>query len=225
MATALDSGAPVDALFVGPDADRSLITRAADRGIAVHELAPGVMERVADTVTPQPVACISPFVDQPLASLRDSAFVVVCVDVRDPGNAGTVLRSAEAAGADGVLCPDGCVDIYNPKTVRASAGSVFHVPIVAGGDPVDVVAQLAEWGITTVGAAAHGGDDPATVDLSGRVALVVGNEATGLPDAVAAGTATRVTIPLHGRAESLNVGMAATLLAFEVARQRRAVRR
>jgi TrmH family RNA methyltransferase len=179
------------------------------------------MERVGDTVTPQPLAAVVRFVDVPLTDLRNASFLVVCADVRDPGNAGTVLRSAEAAGADGVVCADGSVDIYNPKTVRASAGSVFHVPIVAGGDSVSVVNQFGEWGITTIGAFAHDGADPADIDLTKRIALVLGNEANGLPSAVGDAVQSRVTIPLQGRAESLNVGMAAAVLVFEVARQRR----
>ncbi len=215
------SGAPVEAVFAAPDADRNVLQRAEDAGVRVFELAPGVMERVGDTVTPQPLAGVVRFIDRPLADLTASSFVVVCADIRDPGNAGTVLRSAEAAGADGVICADGSVDIYNPKTVRASAGSIFHVPIVAGGDPVSAVEQLAAWGITTIGAVAHGGHDPADVDLTKPVALVFGNEASGLPAAVAEALQERVTIPLRGRAESLNVGMAAAILGFEVARQRR----
>jgi TrmH family RNA methyltransferase len=218
---AVEAGAPVEAVFAAPGADPSAVDQAVARGIRLYELAPGVMERVADTVTPQPLAATVRFVDQPLDQLRDASFLVVCADVRDPGNAGTVLRSAEAAGSDGVVFADGSVDVYNPKTVRASAGSVFHVPIVAGGDPVQIVGQLGDWGLTTVGAVAHGGEDPADTDLTQRIALVLGNEASGLPAAVEQAVKTRVTIPMHGRAESLNVGMAAAILGFEVARQRR----
>ena len=221
VATALDAGAPVEALFAAPGADAGITQHALDAGVRVYDLAPGVMERVADTVTPQPLAAVVRFVDVPLRDLHDASFVLVCADVRDPGNAGTVLRSAEAAGADGVVCADGSVDIYNPKTVRASAGSVFHVPIVAGGDPVSVVEQFAEWGMTPIGAVAHGGTDPAEIDLTQRIALVLGNEASGLPSTVVDALHARATIPLQGRAESLNVGMAAAVLGFEVARQRR----
>jgi RNA methyltransferase, TrmH family len=219
--TALDAGAPVEAVFAGPGSDADVLQRAADASVPVHHLAAGVMERIADTVTPQPVAALVRFVDRQLAELRHASFVVVCAGVGDPGNAGTVLRSAEAAGADGVVCADGSVDVYNPKTVRASAGSVFHVPIVAGGDPVTVVEQLGDWGLHTVGAVAHGGEDPVTMDLTQRVALVLGSEAHGLPAAVVAAVRSRATIVVPGRAESLNVGMAASILGFEVARQRR----
>jgi TrmH family RNA methyltransferase len=141
--------------------------------------------------------------------------------VRDPGNAGTVLRSAEAAGADGVLSCDGSVDVYNPKTVRASAGSLFHVPVVVGGEPVDVLEQIGSWGVRRLGTVARRGHDYTAVDLARPTALVLGNEANGLPDHVSAHLDDEVTIPMAGRSESLNVGMAAAVLCFEAARQRR----
>jgi RNA methyltransferase, TrmH family len=223
VAAALAAGAPVEAIFVACDA-ASTVAELAIGPIPVYELAPGVMERIADTVTPQPVAAIVRFLDTSLSDLRDSSFVVICVDVRDPGNGGTVIRTAEAAGADGVVCTEGSVDVYNPKTVRASAGSLFQVPIVTGGDPVSVVRQFGDWGLNTIGAVAHGGEDPADLDLTQPTALVLGNEASGLGRAVEDAVKVRTTIPLQGRAESLNVGMAAAVLGFEVARQRRAGR-
>lgn len=185
------------------------------------ELAPGVMERIADAVTPQSVVAVVPFVDVPLESLQNASFLVVCVDVRDPGNAGTVMRSAEAAGADGVVFCDGSVDVYNPKTVRASAGSIFHVRVVVGGDAVEVLERIAGWGVQRLGTSSHAGADYTAVDLTRPSAIVLGNEAAGLPPHVADALDQVVTIPMAGRSESLNVGMAAAVLCFETARQRR----
>lgn len=226
LSEALSAGVPIEAVFAAPGAPPGLLDRAADAGARVHDLAPGVLERVAGTVTPQPVIATVPYVDVELDALRSADLVVVCVDLRDPGNAGTVLRSAEAAGAQGVICCDGCVDVYNPKAVRASAGSLFHVRVVAGGDPVDILGRLAEWGLRRLGAVAGRGDDYTAADLVGPTALVLGNEASGLPDSVTgAGVLDgEITIPMTGRAESLNVGMAAAVLCFEAARQRRAGR-
>jgi TrmH family RNA methyltransferase len=165
---------------------------------------------------------IVPSVDVPLEQLRDSTFLVVMVDVRDPGNAGTMLRSAQAAGAAGVISCRGSVDVFNPKTVRASAGSVFHVPVVVGGDALQVLEQVGGWGLRRLGASARAGDDYAALDLRQPVAFVMGNEASGLPDDLAAaGLDGLVTIPMSGEAESLNVGMATAVLCFETARQRR----
>jgi TrmH family RNA methyltransferase len=140
---------------------------------------------------------------------------------RRSGNAGTLIRTADAAGADGVVCCDGTVDPYNPKTVRASAGSVFHLPIVAGGEVDSVIETLRGFGLRTLGTVVRDGVDYADVDLTDRLALVFGNEASGLSDGVLAALDVAVTIPMAGRAESLNVSVSAAVLCFEVLRQRR----
>lgn len=199
-----------------------LVDRLLAAGSRVHPLEPGVIERVADTVTPQPIAAVVNYIDTDLESLRDASFLVVCVDVRDPGNAGTVLRSAEAAGADGVVCCEGSVDVYNPKTVRASAGSLFHVPVVVGGSPVATADAVKGFGLRRMATVARDGTDYATVDLTGRMALLLGNEANGLPAPLMDAVDERLSIPMAGRTESLNVGMAAAVVCFEAARQRRA---
>lgn len=223
LSEALAAGVPVEAVFAAPGAPPDLLERAAAAGARVHDLAPGVLERVAGTVTPQPVLATVPYVDVELETLASADLVVVCVDVRDPGNAGTVLRSAEAAGAGGVVCCNGCVDVYNPKTVRASAGSLFHVPVVNGGDAVEVLSRIGTWGLRRLGAVAGRGTDYTDADLVAPTAIVLGNEASGLPASVAAGGILdgEITIPMTGRSESLNVGMAAAVLCFESARQRR----
>lgn len=218
---ALDAGVGLEAIFAAPgvDAVRPLLQRALDAGVRVHTLQEGLIERVADTVTPQPVMAIAPWTDVSFETVAEGDFIVVCVDVRDPGNAGTVLRSAEAAGASAVVFCAGSVDVFNPKTVRASAGSLFHVPVVNGGPVDDVLATLGGWGVRRLGTDARDGTPYDEVDLRGKVALVLGNEAHGLPAGV--DLDERVTIPMAGSGESLNVGMAAAVLAFEVARQRR----
>ena len=199
-----------------------MVADAVAAGARCHELAPGVIERVADTVTPQPVAAIVACVDVELGALQSSQFVVICVDIRDPGNLGTVLRVAEASGAGGVICCEGSVDAFSPKTVRASAGSLFHVPVVAGGEPLEVLDRMGRWGVRRLATDAHAGSAYDTVDLTVPTALVLGNEAHGLPADVEAHLDGTVTIPMVGRTESLNVGMAAAVLCFERARQQRA---
>jgi TrmH family RNA methyltransferase len=218
---ALDAGAPLESLFVAPGGeDDPVVARAASAGVRVSRLAPGVLERVAGTVTPQPLLAIAPWCDVPLDAVLDGTFVVVCVDLRDPGNAGTVLRSAEGAGAGAVVLCDGSVEAFNPKTVRASAGALFHVPVVQGGTPEAVLDRLAGAGLRRIGAAARDGVPHTATALTQPVALVLGNEASGLPSGLAGRLDGLVTVPLVGRSESLNVGMAAAVLCFEVARQR-----
>jgi TrmH family RNA methyltransferase len=229
LAEALDAGVAVESVYVDPglagpgDRLHALVERARTAGGRVYDLEDGVLARVAGTVTPQPLLAVVPQVDVGLARLRQAGadLVVVCVDVRDPGNAGTVLRSAEGAGAGGVVCCDGSVDLYNPKTVRASAGAVFHVPVVVGGDPVAVLDELGGWGLRRLGAAARCGQPYSEADLARPVALVLGNEAGGLPQHLGDHLDGLVTIPMAGRGESINVGMAAAVLCFEAARQRR----
>jgi TrmH family RNA methyltransferase len=151
----------------------------------------------------------------------DQSTVMVLVDVRDPGNAGTMIRSADAAGIGAVIHCDGSVDPTNPKTVRASAGSIFHLPVVVGGDAGSVVGALQRWDFTTVGTAVRDGADYAEFDWRRRVALVFGNEASGLDLSLIERLDARVSIPMVGHAESLNVAVSASVLCFEMLRQRR----
>jgi TrmH family RNA methyltransferase len=193
----------------------------ADVPFDVRRLAKGVLERISDTTTPQPVLASVRMPGTTIDDLAGATFVVVCVDLQDPGNAGTVLRSAEAAGAGAVLFAGASVDPFNPKAVRASAGSLFHVPVVSGGEAVEMLQALGERGLRRLGTVARGGTSLDDADLTGPTAIVLGNEAHGLPADVDALLDDRLTIPMAGRSESLNVAMAASVLCFEVARQRR----
>ena len=223
LGEALDAGVAVEAVYVDArdGADLPVAARAAAAGVRVHVLAPGVLDRVAGTVTPQPVLAVAPMLDVALEEAAGTTLVVVCVDVRDPGNAGSVLRSAEAAGAGAVVFCRGSVDVFNPKTVRSSAGSLFHVPVVSGGDPVEVLQRLGEGGFRRCATVARGGRPYDEVDLTGPSAVIVGNEASGLPAEVQPHVDVTASIPMAGRAESLNVGVAAALMCFEALRQRR----
>ncbi|HMK96035.1 MAG TPA: RNA methyltransferase [Acidimicrobiales bacterium] len=245
---ALRAGTPIEAVYLdsswqpsasaqgagedGPDLTRSsserlvgLVERCYGLGARVFQLEPGVLARVAGTVTPQPVLAV---VQLPLRTMADLAehrpqLVVACVDVRDPGNAGTVARSAWAAGADAVVCCEGTVDLWNPKAVRSSAGAVLHIPVVAAGPAPETLGELGLWGLRRWGTVPAGGEDYAAVDLARPSALVVGNEAAGLPvGELRAHLDGLLSIPMAAGAESLNVGMAAAVLCFEAARQRRA---
>ncbi|HYA44827.1 MAG TPA: RNA methyltransferase, partial [Acidimicrobiales bacterium] len=200
-----------------------LLARCSDAGIRVFELEPGVLARVADTVTPQPVMAVVRAPVFELAALRERRpqLLVVCVDVRDPGNAGTAVRSAWAAGADGVVCCGSTVDVWNPKAVRASAGAVLHLPVVSARSPTAALEEMGRWGLHRLGTVAKGGEDYALADLRRPVALVFGNEAHGLPSGLGEQLDGLVCIPMHAGAGSINVGMAAAVLCFEAARQRR----
>lgn len=223
LQVALDLGAEVESVYLAPEASPgvvSLAESAREQGARVFDLGPGVLERVAGTVTPQPLLAV---IRTPVASpgiLRDGRFVVVCVDVRDPGNTGTLIRSAAAAGADVVVCTTGTADPFNPKTVRASAGSVLRLPIVQDVDAPSALGALGAAGVWRVGAVADGGRPYADVDWAVPCAVVLGNEAAGLDRHVLRLLDERTTIPMAGQVDSLNVSMAGAVLCFEVARQR-----
>lgn len=208
VAQAVAAGWRVEEQFVDTDAGGEPVPCDAP----VFELGPGVLARAASTESPQPVLAVVRMRERSLPAR--ATFVLAADRLADPGNAGTLLRSAEAAGADAVLLTPGSVDPYNPKAVRASAGSLFRVPVVVG-----ELEALRGAGLRLLGTSSHRGEAYTEVDLRSPVALVVGSEAHGLADD--APVDGWVTIPHTGPAESLNVAMAATVLAFEVARQRR----
>jgi TrmH family RNA methyltransferase len=227
LGAALDAGAAVESVYVAAGTPlRSglgqLLERAHGGGARLFELAPGVLERVADTVTPQPVLAVVAIPAAGLLDLGGASFVVVCAEVRDPGNTGAVVRAADAAGADAVVCCRGTADPFNPKTVRASAGSVLHLPVVTAGPAAAVLGHLGEQGLERVAAVAHGGRPHTEADLTVPLALVLGNEAAGLPAQLDDVIDERLTIDMEARAESLNVAAAAAVLCFEVRRQRAA---
>jgi TrmH family RNA methyltransferase len=180
VAEALAEDGRLHSLFVTDDLD-PLAVRARQAGIPVDPVTPQVMERLTSTVTPQGAVGIAPFVDVAIDALDAPGCVAVLHEVRDPGNAGTILRSADAAGASGVVFAGSSVDTYNPKTVRASAGSIFHVPIVRGVSTADAMAALRERNVAVLAMDTHGEEDLFDADLPNATAFVFGNEAHGLP--------------------------------------------
>ena len=149
---------------------------------------------------------------------------MICADVRDPGNAGTVIRTADAAGAVGVVLSGNSVDPYNDKTVRASVGSLWHLPVSLADDPADCVRRAQDAGFVVLAADGAGDTDLFEAERSGLldqpVAWLFGNEAWGLPDELAALADHRVSIPIFGRAESLNLSTAAAVCLYASARRR-----
>jgi TrmH family RNA methyltransferase len=149
--------------------------------------------------------------------------IVVLAGLQDPGNLGTILRSAEAFGATGIISLPGTVSEWNPKAVRASAGSVFRMPLLAMG-AIDCFTRLRKAGVKIWTTVVHGAKAADRIDLAGLVALVIGNEGSGVPQELAAQADGAVTIPCPGPVESLNAAAAASVLLYEVSRQRRSLR-
>ncbi|HEY6568114.1 MAG TPA: TrmH family RNA methyltransferase [Actinomycetota bacterium] len=216
---ALSTRGGLESLFTLEELD-PLAVQAAQQGVEVHVVGEDAIKAITSTVTPQGVVGIAPYLDVDLAQAEVDPCLVILHEVRDPGNAGTVLRSADAAGAGGVVFTASSVDVYNPKTVRSSAGSLFHVPVVRGLGSEAAIERSQARGARVVAMASEGADDLYRSDLSGPVAFVFGNEAHGLPDDVLSMADATVRVPLMGRAESLNLAAAATVCLFEWQRRR-----
>jgi TrmH family RNA methyltransferase len=191
-------------------------------GVRVTRVEDRALERLSDSVSPAGVVALCRFVDVPVAHVMAGArLVAICADVRDPGNAGTVIRCTDAAGADGVVLAGSSVDAYNPKTVRASVGSLFHLPLAVEPSAEAAVRAAKDAGLTVLAADGAGEVGLYTAPLAGPTAWLFGNEAWGLPAELAALADHRVAIPIHGKAESLNLSTAAALCLYESARAQR----
>jgi TrmH family RNA methyltransferase len=206
-----------------------LAAAARTAGVPVTEITARAAAVLSETTTPQGLVAVCPFLDVPLpaALAGRPRLVPVLADVRDPGNAGTVLRSADAAGADAVVLAGDSVDPYNGKAVRASAGSLFHLAVVRGAELAAALDAARAAGLTVLAADGRGEVDLDDLDERGGLARptawLFGNEAWGLPADAGALADARVRIPIHPRAESLNLAAAAAVCLFVSARaQRRA---
>lgn len=226
LAEALDAGLSLEEVFAAPGADPAVIDRCRRAGVTVQEIDGDVLRKAVDAVTPQAVATVAkrPEVtrSEAMALAGDGPLTVVLVDVSDPGNAGTLLRAAEASGAAAVLFCGDSVDPCNPKCVRASAGALFHLPVADGGDARTVLEELGAAGVQTIATVVRSGVAYDQLDLTVPTAIVLGSEAHGLPAGVVRLATATCSIPMAGRSESLNVAMAGSVLAFESLRQRRA---
>lgn len=192
--------------------------------VPVWRAADHQMRGLSDTVTPQGIVAVCRQLTYDWSDVADARLLVICAQVRDPGNAGTVIRCADAFGADGVILTTGSVEIYNPKTVRSTVGSLFHLPILTGVPLADSVGKVKAMGMKVL--AADGDGDPldlkaAAGELSGPVAWIMGNEAWGLPDEDRRLADEVVAVPMWGGAESLNLSSAAAVCLYATASAQR----
>jgi len=225
---ALGSDAEVETVVYAAERQHELpagmLEQAADAGIECVAVSGQVLVKCTDTLTPQAVFAVLRKLRWEPSDLLDEAgrepgLVVVIDGMQDPGNLGTMIRSADAVGATGVLLGKGTVDLYNPKTVRSTMGSMFHLP-VAHGDLQTVLPQAAAQGIAVITTSLQGESDCYGFDFRQPVWFVIGNEGQGVSPEVSALTTEHIRIPMRGRAESLNAAMAGTVVLFEAMRQR-----
>lgn len=181
-----------------------------------------VMKHLSDTMTPQGIMAVVENKTWQLGSLltKEHPFLILLEEVQDPGNLGTIIRTADAAGADGVILSKGCADLYNPKVIRSTMGSLFHLPVVVKQDLADIIPTLQGEGVKVYAAHLEGATYPYSLDFKEGTALLIGNEGSGLTKEIADLAHAYVKLPMEGRAESLNASVAASILAYEVLRQR-----
>jgi TrmH family RNA methyltransferase len=234
---ALHSGRDVEALLIGPSGERSLVQILSASGVQPRILRTSdkLFESVAGTETPQGVAAL---VKQPSwsfddilrgAPARDGSYnavetlVAVLAGLQDPGNAGTIIRSAEAFGATGVVTTRGTADPWSPKALRSSAGSALRLPVLRGMAIPVLLAQLRVAQVKIIAATSKRlvSNKKPSWDFEGRIAIFVGNEGSGLPPEVERAADARISIPVSETVESLNAGVAASLVLYEASRQRR----
>ncbi len=200
---------------------RAVLEKAAALPVKLVCVTDTVLKKIADTETPQGIIAVCRQQQNSLDDVLARGKLLLVLDrVGDPGNVGTMLRTADAAGLGGLLLLKGCADIYAPKTVRASMGSLFHVPVVAVLDEAQLIKDAHCAGYEQLVTCLNGADNLYGADLSGRIAFVMGNEANGVSASLLAAADKRVYIPMQGRAESLNVAMAAGIVMFEALRRR-----
>jgi len=209
-----------------PASERILEALSLPRETEILHLKKKLLDQALATETPQSIAAlIEPprwSWEQLVGSRRNAApLVIVLAGVQDPGNLGTILRSAEAFGATGVVSLPGTVSAWNPKAVRASAGSVFRMPLIAT-EIDECIPRLHGAGLAIFAALSHGAQQARSADLARSVALIIGNEGNGVPGALAARADGTITIPFPGPVESLNAAVAASVLLYEASRQRAA---
>ncbi len=223
---ALRAGLRVKTIFVAQGAERLLDKLKVARNVEVLQLPKKLLDQALATETPQPIAAL---IEPPEWTWKDvlgthqnrAALVLVLAGIQDPGNLGTILRSAEAFGATGVVSLPGTVSAWNPKAVRASAGSVFRVPALAVSE-VESFARLREAGVKVLATTARGKQPANLAELGDSVALVIGNEGNGVPEGIAREADGAITVPCPGPVESLNAAVAASVLLYEASRQRSA---
>lgn len=220
------SGVRIKSVFFSPygrDRFSPLIERAEAAGIDIMEFSDDVFSSLCDTVTAQGIACEAAIPEKKRLTDIDFDYALLLDGVSDPGNMGTILRTAAASGVRAVFCSAGCADVYSPKVIRSAAGAAFRLDIYEGTALTEVLSSLHAAGFTSL-AAVLGGEDYFSCGFApDKVALIIGNEAHGISPDTAAAASHRVELPMRGDMESLNAAMAAGILLYDIFRKREGI--
>ncbi|HHY99389.1 MAG TPA: RNA methyltransferase [Firmicutes bacterium] len=205
---------------------RRLLQKVRDSGVPLIPVAQGILSRLADTVTSQGILAVARITMQDAetligCSIGELPLILVCDEIKDPGNLGTILRSAWGFGVSLVVLPEGCVDLYNPKVVRSAMGAIFHVPVaIFEKSTIEAIRWLRAHGIAILASSPHARRYCHQYDFVRPVAIVLGNEAWGISQEIAEASDDIVAIPMPGGSESLNVAVATSIVLYEAAKQR-----
>lgn len=189
----------------------------------METVADGVFKSISDTQTPQGILAVVAMPEYGLQDLlaADRTHLLILESIQDPGNLGTMIRTGEGAGITGVIMNKTTVDLFNPKTIRSTMGSIYRVPFFVTEDLEETIEKLHEKGVALYAAHLKGEQNYTEEDYTGATGFLIGNEGNGLSDAIADLADTYIRIPMEGQVESLNAAISATLLMYEANRQRR----
>lgn len=201
-----------------------IISQLKTKGVACYKISRKQFSKISEVETPQWVLAV---VKEKVHTLDDilrvkDPLIVFCAGVQDPGNLGTIIRTADAVGAAGVVLSRGTVDLYNGKVIRATMGSLFHLPVVQAEEIEDTIGKLKKRQVKVIASDVSAKKDLYAIDYKGPVAILVGNEGAGLEDEIIKQADEAIRIPMPGKAESLNVGISTSVILYEALRQRNA---
>jgi TrmH family RNA methyltransferase len=222
---AIDGHIPIKCAFFSEEAYHKyadLALKMKHMDIQTYEVSKDIFEKLSDTKTPQGITCIAKMLDKPLTADKiDSNGKYLAIEqLQDPGNMGTIIRTADAFGLDGIILSVGCVDVYSPKVLRSTMGSIFRIPIIVVDDLTATLRGLSQKNMITL-AAVVGGTDAIPLDeikVCSGVVVVIGNEANGLSDEVINACTEKITIPMSGNAESLNAAVTAGIIIWKISK-------
>lgn len=207
--------------FLSGGSSAELTGAAEQKGIASYEVPDNLFGSISDTRNPQGILAVLELEKKLLREMSIGEGTLILLDnISDPGNMGTIIRTADAAGCAGVVVSDGCADIYNPKVLRSTMGSIFHIPVCYGGSIAEMMQSVKRKGFQLCASHLEGSVSIYEADLSGNTALIIGSEAGGISAETVKNADLLVKIPMAGLAESLNASVAAGVMMFEAMRQR-----
>jgi TrmH family RNA methyltransferase len=209
--------------FEKSSGNQRLVEDFSKRGIVIFRVKKKEIDKLADTETPQGIVALVKKKKFTLSKdfLKKSSLLLGLDNIRDPGNLGTMIRTADAAGTNGVLFSKGCVELYNPKVIRSTMGSIFHLPVVEGLDLKEVLPEMKVSGFKIFSSEVHEGKNYSRISYPEKICLLIGSEASGISKEISNLADERIKIPIFGKAESLNASVAAGILLYEIVRNKK----